>query len=801
MAKANIDVPSIESLFTLVPCDLPEIAPIRYEQKRKYEDSSDICFSNGIARGPEAELRKVMEAYQQDTPIPVQTKIPGIFELSMKDYFNYGDGNAYLYDVIKKFPELKITGFIEDWSCGEVYVAFSESGYEYVTEQKFAGKFDTKADWNWQWEYGPTDTINDRSPDIRTGIMNNINYSFPFRKQWESNNYVVKKAGKNYLLKAKAGMPQKVALPFDSKELWRLNTQGVTNIRDAYIAEYLGDEVHVRFPEKVGDRTIIGISQRAVQTPENYRKIESIQLPDSYLRIGANAFKGCESLTEVVLPKSLAEIGKEAFADCKALESVVFSGDVSMQNYEFIKSCNRAKEKQPLADGIFKNCTALKKVWLMGCGTNVSQNSTFPGCDQYVVFAPSEATYVKEHNPGHYQEIGWAEAETMLEWTMGSKTVEIRMEAEDLFNCLPAAGDILLLNHPNAVVGKNMFDKCPHLIPQILRGLPLKLEVVQVTPNYSSWNVVLSASQASENERESCVIPKMQFCSPKDSPIKGKIFALDNETCAIQLEKLITERGGNVKQSVTLDTDYLIINPELTDSTAKRRRADEIRAKGKSKVKNITYQKFYEMISVPISRNYSSANKASREVGAIAKTDQKAQDAAKKTTTRRNQKADEIQKAEAEAKARLKEELRKYNETHKKWESECAEINARRSAFVSAKVSEEKASIVGAATKKRDGAIAKANAIIKEQTDRKALAESTLASLGMFKFGEKKTQKAIIEEAEKLLTDAHASISAAESIYLAEISEAEKKARSMSLSFQIMAEIEFPLPVEPVKPN
>ena len=108
---------------------------------------------------------------------------------------------------------------------------------------------------------------------------------------------------------------------------------------------------------------------------------------------------------------------------------------------------------------------------------------------------------------------------------------------------------------------------------------------------------------------------------------------------------------------------------------------------------------------------------------------------------------------------------------------------------------------MNAATTKRDEVIAKANAVVKEQTERKALAESTLASLGMFKFGEKKAQKSIIEEAAKLLTEAQASISSAESAYSTEIGEADKKAESKRPSFQKNAEIEFPLPIEPKKPN
>ena len=120
----------------------------------------------------------------------------------------------------------------------------------------------------------------------------------------------------------------------------------------------------------------------------------------------------------------------------------------------------------------------------------------------------------------------------------------------------------------------------------------------------------------------------------------------------------------------------------------------------------------------------------------------KAEEEARRKAEEERRKAEEARrKAEAEAKAKREEELRRYNEAHKKWESECADINVKRTASVDAQIAEEKAAIVNAATKKRDEVIAKANAVVKEQTERKALAESTLASLGMFKFSEKKHRK------------------------------------------------------------
>lgn len=180
----------------------------------------------------------------------------------------------------------------------------------------------------------------------------------------------------------------------------------------------------------------------------------------------------------------------------------------------------------------------------------------------------------------------------------------------------------------------------------------------------------------------------------------------------------------------------------------------------------------------------------------------KAEEEKRKIKEEERQKAEEARrKAEAEAKVKREEELRRYNEAHKKWESECSDISARRTAFLDAKIAEEKKALEKAATKKRDEAIAKATALVKEQTDRKSAAETALSSLGVSKFSEKKAQRTIIEEANKMLSSSQAIISSAEATFKAEICEVNRKAENKRSTFQRDAEKNFPLPVEPKKPN
>ncbi len=175
-------------------------------------------------------------------------------------------------------------------------------------------------------------------------------------------------------------------------------------------------------------------------------------------------------------------------------------------------------------------------------------------------------------------------------------------------------------------------------------------------------------------------------------------------------------------------------------------------------------------------------------------------EAERKRKEKEKRKAEEKRrKAKAEAKAKREEEKRKYNEAYKKWEAEADTIKAKRSAYVEDKIAAEKASLKADAAFKRDAAVSKANAELKEQMDRKAIAETTLASLGMFKFGEKKNQKAIIDDATKRIADAQLAISVAESTYKSETSEVEKKTDNKAITFRNEAVKAYPMPEKPKK--
>ena len=281
----------------------------------------------------------------------------------------------------------------------------------------------------------------------------------------------------------------------------------------------------------------------------------------------------------------------------------------------------------------------------------------------------------------------------------------------------------------------------------------------------------------------------------KTISLKGKVFVLTEVEYPDILEKYIIQNGGEVKSSTVLTTDYLIIGDNGSGDTGKAKRALELNKTRGKNIKALSENDFWRMVSDEYIKAEKKARKVEEEKKKEAERIRKEKEAAERKAAE-----EERKRIAAEAKAKYEAAMKLYTEEHQKWESECAEISKKRESFVDERVSAERTTLIAAAKKKRDDTVANANAIIAEQTQRRNSAESTLATLGIFKFADKKAQKAIIEDASSKITDAKLSISTAETTYTAEIESIEQKVKNKVLSFHRAASKEFPLPEEPKKP-
>lgn len=399
--RSTAALPKVE----LELCEIPEQTVLK--SKAEIDERFDIrtkCFSNGIARGTKDDILSMLKAYHHEDAKILSTEIPGIFEVDMRYFFPYHDGEIYLLDMINRFPTLKIAGFLEtDW---EVYIALSDSGYAGITDMEFAGGWDPKSEDSWQWNYSPTEDIAEAFRTIQTSSTMMVAYVFPYEEDWHDRNYYVVKDGKSYRLKFEN---RTMALPWDSPKLWTLK-HSKQYANTAYIVRYLGNEPDVIFPEKIGDINIVGVADREEETPKNYKKIRSVQIPKTYESIGKNAFRGCIALKEVLFCDGkypydrLRRIDDRAFADCSALEEIQLP---KLRD----KNCRYADDLESLGDGVFENCRNLRDVWVINPGINASADNTFKNCENYIIHGKADRRFAQaaqklaQANPGHYKPI------------------------------------------------------------------------------------------------------------------------------------------------------------------------------------------------------------------------------------------------------------------------------------------------------------------------------------------------------------------------------------------------------------
>lgn len=213
--------------INLQPEKRPELKPFDYSVLKGWGNSNwkgtgVNCFSNGVARGTAEELDALAEEAHCPGAQMKPTKIPGIFEMSLKNFFDYNDGNLYLKDVIEKHPSLKIVGFIEDWSPAlEVWVLYSESGYPFVTEGKRVGHFDDHSDSPWQWEHSPTEDFSEQFIFIQSGVPMTARYKFPFKKKWMDDHYYIIKNGESFRMTSNISHKKDNAASHDTENVIR----------------------------------------------------------------------------------------------------------------------------------------------------------------------------------------------------------------------------------------------------------------------------------------------------------------------------------------------------------------------------------------------------------------------------------------------------------------------------------------------------------------------------------------------------------------------------------------------------
>ena len=175
----------------------------------------------------------------------------------------------------------------------------------------------------------------------------------------------------------------------------------------AQIAEYI-DSTEFSYLEDVRVVSIpdgcTEIKAGSFYSGSTYRcKVESVNIPESVLKINMNAFRECIKLNDIVLPNNLKEIGQNAFSDCSGLKSLVIPASVNTIGSSAFDGCNSLMSvniKGPITimpKSIFRGCSALTSIDIP-VGVTEIDSYAFYGCTSLSsVNIPDTVTALASH--------------------------------------------------------------------------------------------------------------------------------------------------------------------------------------------------------------------------------------------------------------------------------------------------------------------------------------------------------------------------------------------------------------------
>lgn len=116
-----------------------------------------------------------------------------------------------------------------------------------------------------------------------------------------------------------------------------------------------------------------------------------VTLPDGLIKIGQNAFKGCQRLLKINIPHSVTEMGESVFSECKDLQEVNFNPNISGIPSNTFEDCYNLENVsipnniESLGVNCFYNCRSLKVIKIPAAlnsmkDFNQEESNPFIGC-------------------------------------------------------------------------------------------------------------------------------------------------------------------------------------------------------------------------------------------------------------------------------------------------------------------------------------------------------------------------------------------------------------------------------------
>ncbi|MBQ4450035.1 MAG: leucine-rich repeat domain-containing protein [Prevotella sp.] len=209
-----------------------------------------------------------------------------------------------------------------------------------------------------------------------------------------------------------------------------------------YDLEYIDNGVH-RYEDVYGED---------VTTAPWGKNVKSVVIEDGVTRIGAYAFTGCTSLTDVNIPNSVTSIGRGSFQYCTALQKINIPNSVtSIGTYAFSECTSLSDVNIPesivtLEENVFYRCISLEHIDIPNSITRI-EGFAFEYCPFKEVIIPDNVTYIgpsafAQCDNLKYVEIGkgvtvlndaafWCNCQTY-------RTMEVRINTETLITVLGA---------------------------------------------------------------------------------------------------------------------------------------------------------------------------------------------------------------------------------------------------------------------------------------------------------------------------------------------------------------------------